>query len=32
MFRRLEKIAGVEHQNGRSFYGLRPATDLAQDL
>jgi len=37
MFRQLEKLAGVEHQPGRSFfYGLRrqgtdPAPEFAQD-
>lgn len=32
-FRKLESIAGVEHQDGRSFYGLRRlATDIAADL
>lgn len=32
-FRSLERLAGVEHQPGRSFYGLRRlATDLAADL
>lgn len=33
MFRALEKAAGVEHQQGRSFYGLRrQATDLAPEF
>jgi hypothetical protein len=33
MFRALEKAAGVEHQEGRSFYGLRrQATDLAPEF
>ena len=33
MFRALEKAAGVEHQPGRSFYGLRrQATDLAPEF
>ncbi|HEX6748760.1 MAG TPA: hypothetical protein VF092_15790 [Longimicrobium sp.] len=33
MFRALEKAAGVEHQAGRSFYGLRrQATDLAPEF
>jgi hypothetical protein len=33
MFRKLEEVAGVEHQSGRSFYGLRRlATDLAPEF
>ena len=33
MFRDLEAIAGVEHKEGRAFYGLRrQATDLAPDF
>lgn len=33
MFRALEKTAGVDHQPGRSFYGLRrQATDLAPEF
>lgn len=33
MFRALEKLAGVEHQPGRSLYGLRrQATDLAPEF
>jgi len=33
MFRRLEKDAGVEHVEGRAFYGLRrTGTDVAADL
>jgi integrase len=33
MFRALEKLAGVEHQTGRSLYGLRrQATDLAPEF
>ena len=33
MFRALEADAGVEHQQGRSFYGLRrQATDLAPEF
>jgi hypothetical protein len=33
MFRVLEEDAGVEHQQGRSFYGLRrQATDLAPEF
>jgi hypothetical protein len=33
MFRVLEVEAGVEHQQGRSFYGLRrQATDLAPEF
>ena len=33
MFRALEKAAGVGHQPGRSFYGLRrQATDLAPEF
>lgn len=33
MFRALEAIAGVEHKEGRAFYGLRrQATDLAPDF
>jgi len=33
MFRALERAAGVEHQPGRSFYGLRrQATDLAPEF
>jgi hypothetical protein len=33
MFVAVEQIAGVEHQQGRSFYGLRrQATDLAPDF
>lgn len=33
MFRALEKAAGVDHQPGRSFYGLRrQATDLAPEF
>jgi integrase len=33
LFEDLERIAGVEHRRGRSFYGLRrQATDLAPDF
>lgn len=33
LFEDLERIAGVEHRHGRSFYGLRrPATDLAAEF
>ena len=33
MFVDLERIAGVEHRRGRSFYGLcRQATDFAPDF
>jgi integrase len=33
MFKALEAIAGVEHQEGRAFYGLRrQATDLAPEF
>jgi integrase len=33
LFEDLERIAGVEHQRGRSFYGLRrQATDLAPEF
>ena len=33
MFVAVERIAGVEHQQGRSFYGLhRQATDLAPEF
>ena len=33
MFVDLERIAGVEHRRGRSFYGLRrQATDLAPEF
>lgn len=33
MFIDLERIAGMEHRRGRSFYGLRrQATDLAPDF
>lgn len=33
MFRKLEKAAGVDHQEGRAFYGLRrQATDLAPEF
>lgn len=33
LFRALEAIAGVEHQDGRAFYGLRrQATDLAPEF
>jgi integrase len=33
LFEELERIAGVEHRRGRSFYGLRKqATDLAPEF
>lgn len=32
-FREMEELAGIEHEEGRSFYGLRrQATDLAPEF